>query len=467
MSAHLSEAEAQAIVNRAAILCNEFEKYLFENAYSAGPSAANSKLNFVTHADNYLIAAREAAVIQNKSGTDEKHAELELGVHSAVAAFRASLSGVKGQASSILAPALRILGRFYGFTETDPSEIVDKIYGYFVDTGRRVQSRNLTVGSVSADSNKSGGSNDGSGALYLRSTMSTGDPCDNLWPEKVLFRCTADEHSGATEHREVFSVEGEPSHPDGISVAGSGAVSSVTALTPTNSIALNSSFTSYSGAAGTPTFTNWTAAGGTANIDAESGAGLTYRDSTGESTAVSIKFNADETITQNFNVRNVQMDRGVPYFWHIAYKPGTSSAAGDLKVTIGDTSTSTKAFNGASSTAWQVHTGSIFYTNINKEDPVITIEVDFSSSGHPLYVDDFIFAPMSEFNGLYYALIGGATPFLVGDGFSFTVSEPALASRKGLVNEWLWKAYNKYLPCEASPNASATPNDWIDPTDYS
>ena len=454
--ADITEQEAQSIVNYAAIICNEFEKYCVENEYAAGPSSDESKLNFVTHADNLLVASRKAAEIDG-----EKHAEMEQGVHAAVSALRSSLIGVRGQAASILAQPLRILGRVYGFRETDPSAIIDRIYDYFVDTGRRIQSRGLTVGSVS--NSPASGSNAGNGNLFLRPTMSTGDPCDNLWAESVLFRCEADEHSGASEHRERFSIEGDPAHPDGLTITGSGSKATTTALTPSDSLALNSSFTNYSGAAATPTFTNWTATGGTANVDAETT--ITYRDSTAETTAVSVKFNANDTLTQNFNARGTTLRTDVPYIAHLAYKPSGSGVTANLGVTIGNNSTWTTAVDGSASTAWGVFTQTLFFRNLNKEDPEFTIQVS-SLSGGQLYIDDFIFAPMSSFNGLYYALIGGSTPFLRGDGKTYSITETAIASRKGIVNEWLWKAYNKYLPCEASPSASATPKDWVNPADY-
>jgi len=454
--ADIEEDEAQDIVDAAAILCNEFEKYCTDNAYDTTNRADHSKLNFVDHSNLLIVASRLSAEIGG-----EKHPELEQGIHAAIANWRSSLASIRGQSAAILAQPLRILGRFYGFPESDPSKIIDRIYDYFVDTGRRIQSRGLSVGAVS--NAPASGSNSGNGELYLRSTMSTGDPCDNLWPETVLFRCEADEHSGATEHRERFSIEGDPAHPDGLTVAGSGAKGSTTCMTPSDSLALNSSFTSFSGAAATPTFANWTATGGTSNVDAETS--ITYRDSTGESTPVSVKFNANETLTQAFSVRNITLRTNTPYIMHLAYK-ATSGATGNIGVTIGNNSTWTQAFDGGVSTSWKAFTQSLYFRNLNKEDPTITIAVS-SLSGGQVYIDDFIFAPMSQFNNLYYALIGGETPFLKGDGKAYTISETAIDTRKGLVNEWLWKAYNKYLPCEASPSAGATPMDWVDPTDYS
>ena len=161
-------------------------------------------------------------------------------------------------------------------------------------------------------------------------------------------------------------------------------------------------------------------------------------------------------------MRRIQFDTTIPYLWHIAYKP-TASATGNVTIKIGGDSVKTTAFDGSANSDWQVATNSLFFRNFNEEDPDIEIAVT-SLSGGQVYLDDFIFAPMSEFNGLYYLIVGGEEPFLKGDGFSLTVSQ---SSKVGLVNEWLWKAYNKYLPCEASPNASAVPKDWIDPTDYS
>ena len=193
----LDEQEAQAIVNRAVILLNEYEKYLHLNAYSSGPSSANSKLNFVDHADLLVTAANLADTINGNKQTD-----LQLGIHSSIASFRSGLSGVKSQAASFLAHPIRILGAFYKFTENDPSDILDRIFDYFVDTGRRIKSRGLTVGGIGNDP-ASGSNTTDCGTVHLRSTMSTGDPIDNIWTEKFLWRCISDEHSGAIVH-ELF-----------------------------------------------------------------------------------------------------------------------------------------------------------------------------------------------------------------------------------------------------------------------
>jgi len=460
--ADITEAEARNIVEFAVITVNEFEKYLSE-ANQSVEAATELNQNFEVISNKILQAAQQCSdTFANSDG--KTHTELELPIHNAVASFRSSLVGVKQQASSLIAPALRVLAQFHGFLETDPATIIQKLSQYYRDTGRRIQSRGVSVASTSAG--KVGGtSNTGNGTVYTHTTDEKGDPIDNFWPETVEFRCIADEHSGATEHQERFEIRGEPANPSGLSITGSGNSTTDTAKTPSDSILLNSSFTSYSGS----TFTNWVK-GGSGTVAADTT--TYYRDSTGETTPVAIKFTttSSSTLTQPFSTRRLQLDPNVPYMWHLAYK-ASSTATGNLKVTVGDQGVQTAAFNGASDSDWQVFNRVFWFDNVNKESPNFVITVDsLAGSGTPsLHIDDLIVTPMSTFNNLPYCIFGGSNPFLVND--RFTIDVTAGTAGVGLVNEWLWKAYNSYLPCEASPAAysEGTPSarDWRDPAGYS
>ncbi len=459
----MTEAQARQVVEYAVLILNEYEKYLTECTTNTSPTAVKLQLSFQDHSDNLIEAAQKCEDIGG-----EPHHELEMGIHNALSSFRSGLVGVKAQAAALLAQPLRVLARWHGFIETDPTDIIAKLSEYYIESGRRIQKRGLTVNSP-AKGHVNGTSNTGSGTVYTCSTDENGDPVDNLWPETVEFKCVSDEHSGAVEHNEVFSIEGEPAHATGLKITGSGSTSSTKALTPSDSILLNPSFTAYGSDAANPVFTNWTE-GGSGVITADTSS--YYRDSMGEAAPVSVKFASDATLTQAFSARKLQLNTNTPYYWHLAFLP-SSGATGNLKVKIGAQDERTVAFNGGSGgNVWTVHHERFWFSQVNTESPNVVITVD-SLSGGTLHIDDFIIAPMSSFNNLYYCIIGGQTPFLKEDRMTVQIDNGST----GLVNEWLWKAYNMYLPCEASPGTytegttgsnptSTTARDWKDPSGW-
>ena len=463
MAGHMTEAEARLLVEYAVVILNEYEKYLTEATQTA-VGVGKLKNNFQAHAD-LLIESAQAC--DNIGG--ESHHELELGVHNALSSFRSGLVGVKSQAATLLAQPLRVLARWHGFIETNPTAIIAKLSEYYRESGRRIQKRGLTVNAASAGRVDGSSNTADSGTIYTCSTDENGDPIDNLWPETTEFKCVSDEHSGATEHNEAFTIEGEPAHPAGLKITGSGATSSARAVTPSSSILLNPSFTAYGSSKSAPVFTNWIE-GGSGVIEADTD--TYYRDSMGETAPVSVEFTSDATLTQAFSVRRLQLNTNVPYYWHLAFKP-SSGASGNLSVKIGNQAARTVAFNGGSGgDVWTIHHERFWFSQVNTESPSVVITVA-SLSGGTIHIDDFIMVPMSSFNNLYYCIIGGAKPFLREDRFTITIDDGAT----GLVNEWLWKAFNMYLPCETSPGSytegtsgsnptSTAVRDWIDPAGY-
>ena len=55
--------------------------------------------------------------------------------------------------------------------------------------------------------------------------------------------------------------------------------------------------------------------------------------------------------------------------------------------------------------------------------------------------DDIIIAPFTFFDGGWYALDGGAAPFLLDDEFTF-----ADTNTESVLQQWWWRAFGGYLP---------------------
>jgi hypothetical protein len=62
---------------------------------------------------------------------------------------------------------------------------------------------------------------------------------------------------------------------------------------------------------------------------------------------------------------------------------------------------------------------------------------------------------MTQADGCYYAVVGGSTPFLKEDVFTFTDT----GGTSAIINYWLWRAFGRFLPHNASAGET-----WADPT---
>jgi hypothetical protein len=55
-----------------------------------------------------------------------------------------------------------------------------------------------------------------------------------------------------------------------------------------------------------------------------------------------------------------------------------------------------------------------------------------------IVVDDLVLAPMTNPDGTWWAIVGGATPWLKGDMLTFSGDTQGTAT---ILNYWLWRAY--------------------------
>ncbi len=397
------------------------------------------------------------------------------GILNGWASFRAqvssalSLNTVRAALDSIMLT----YGKFINSPESDPIRIFRKdLYQYFVDNSLTVTERGFTFGTPAA-----GGSNVGDGVVNRLNIDENGFDLDEQTADVKTITCVADEHSGTQEHQEQFEIRGQERNIDFLSLKGGTGqpgdrpVARLTALScrDSQSYIQNPSFTNsalnYTAGLATPTavtdITGWT-------LDSVTGVQLdrniTYRDSEGETNPASLRFNnVNRSAEQNLNVRRAQVrETGIgglgqelePFYVQIAiYRE--SSADGTLTLTFGNVTAAVDVTT-LNDGAWNVHRIAVgqnsFYKAWNKEDPLLKVALASNTTGNIL-IDDVIVAPFQRFDGGYYAIVGGATPFLRDDVFTATDT----VTEVGELQKWFVRGGYGHLP-----STSGAPS-WGDP----
>lgn len=378
----------------------------------------------------------------------------------------AALTGLRAGYSAILSvqtvraaldPQMREYARFIGIPErTDINGILIKLNQNFVDNSKSVEERAFTYGSISA-----GGSNIGDGLVNRLTVDKDSFNIETVTTDAKEFLCTADEHSGAREHQEVFEARGAARNFDNLEVTGSGRIAQISAVSARDTSALvkNPSFSTFTGTAGTPTaLGGWlptTAPADFTNFELvlDSTTGV-YRDGDGATTQYSLKIKtATDGVDQNLNTLNARFNPNVPYYCQVAWnRSAGSGSGGSIELGLGSQTVQVAL---AAQSGWQILrlplTSGLWFQNWNQEDPKVSVKWTTFSSGYVL-IDDFILAPMTQFDGSWFSIVGGETPFLRDDVFTFTDS-----ATESVVQYWLWYAYGLQLPPSGSPT-------WADPT---
>jgi len=362
---------------------------------------------------------------------------------------RTGYAGLIDQAVTVLTPLLRTYGQFMGIPDTDPQAILTRLFERFTDESLTVETRAFTFGSPAAD-----GGNTGTGTVNRLTTDANGQDIENQTADGKTCECISDEHSGASEHEELFLIRGETELRDRIQIAGSGLQGTLKAFSARDSQKLiqNPSFDHIDGSVGSLTsIPGWTPTSALSNFDLNT---AYYRNPFGSSvTPYSLKIVGNDTLSQNFNVRRLTFNPNIPVYLQIAYDSQTGSCDGGLTLHLGGV-TAQVADLSAAGAGWNILRIALdedcWFENWNQEDPTIGIQLSGQSTGYVL-IDDIVFYPMANFDGAWYSIVGSGTPFLRGDKFTWEDTETG-----AIIQRWLMRAYRRYLPHDASPT-------WADP----
>ncbi len=331
-----------------------------------------------------------------------------------------------------------------------PEAFIGRLYRYMYDNSEDVNGRGISFGTPAAAS-----ANVGTGTMYRVTTDAYGFPIESgiLATEAFEAYCDVDQ-LGTSRHEESFTLRGGPASPDGLERKGSGLVTTIRSLSCRDSLLQNAGFAD--GTSGSD-ITSWTVASGSVANTALDTTNV-YRGAEGI-TATSLRLNTSTiSLQQKIHTIGIDFDPSVPYMYRIAWNRSVGTGAGTLAIALGSKSNSVVA---SAQSGWQLLLvvatpgQNNWSRNFYEDDLDITITWTYTS-GYVL-IADAILAPFQRLgNGSFAQVIGGATPFAVGDKFTWT---DTIAS-DSKVQFWLQRGFpGLYLPSQS--DASET---WTDPS---
>jgi hypothetical protein len=384
-----------------------------------------------------------------------------------------------GMARSVLAPLLRnyanVSQQFSSANDgpirtTNPVGILSALYLHFIKQGFNVKSRNITFGTPAA------GSNIGSGSVSRLTVDAYGFPIEACHVEAKQARCVANAQTGTPAGEEVFTFQGNTRLLDQINLpastsaghtnqtGGSGGGRNFAALSGRNSMLANPSFENFAGTSITSltSITSWTVgAEGIANYNLDQT--NYYRTYLGLQNPASVIFLSAGVLSQASNINNIQFSGNNPYYFQVAYNAQIGAATGTLTLTLGQTSVSV---NVSGKIGWQTLKIPLTKmcwsrnfapaTQSATSATLLNMSIQWTGGTGQLRVDEAILAPMFQFDGHWYAILGGQTLFAADNHDTFTWSD-TLAGSDSIIQQWLWRSFGMYLP---STLGSPT---WADP----
>lgn len=357
-------------------------------------------------------------------------------------------------ARQILDPLFANYAKVISIPELDGPAIVRRVYKYMHDNSLTVNSRSINFGAVSA------GSNLGSGTINRLTVDAFGYNIEACHMEAKRAECIQDQNTGGQEHEEIFRFRGAVREIDQIRIAGSGTLLDVAALSSRKSIITNASFSQFGGEIATPDeISGWTIGSNIANFQIDQTNYYRPFGGTADTTPSALMFEASDYIQQDFDVNGIALDPDVPIYAQLAYNRQVGSAAGTLIFTMGNVSVSVTL---AAQTGWNILriplNKMLYPRNFAGLATSVPVKVQFIRTSGTLLVDDLCIAPFVLVDGLWYQVVGGATPFVAGlrDSFSWT---DALNGTDSIIQQWLWRTYGLHLPHNDSGAET-----WTDPT---
>ncbi len=370
-------------------------------------------------------------------------------VTSAVAALRSGLGSqiAPDAVQTILAPGFADILAAINAPERGPLDIAlyrlreYMLLNYFV-----IPSRCFSYGTVTVS-----GSATGTGVINRVTVDEDGFNLECLHSETKTLEVVSDQGQ-VEKHNEIFEVRGAKPEPDVLKVVGSGVVAQIKALSTRDSEALlnNPTFSQIgttaptTGAATAVTastdVTGWVLAPATGLLAAHFKIYIdnAYRDLVGVTQTYSIEFIDDGSVTQTIETqKNAKLDIAAPYWVQVAvYRK--ANATGNLTITFGNTSR-TIAIGGLANAAWTVCSlladKNLYYKNFKKNTMTVAFSMASLAVGQ-VQIDDVICAPCQLVDGIWYAPVGGVTPWAYKDRYTVADTQSTV---RGKMSYWNWR----------------------------
>lgn len=376
--------------------------------------------------------------------------------------FRLRLAAALGGPQPVLTPVFVAFAHHIVQTpERSIQPVLDRIYRYFIDNARTVQSRGFVFDAGEPFSF----TGVGDGQLYRLTEDEEAFDLENQFDDTKTVKCIKDAQTGADRHEEVFEFRGTRSGIDVIDVLGSGIVRrTFKAKSSNDSELLNPSFESFSTAGqpaiGTPytlvagdTITGWTIDGAVTNFQLDRD--VFAKNAAGEATPTGLRFLASDTLRQAFSVNRLALSADAPHLSEV-WVFRESLATGNVTITWGSRSqvfTIASLVNNTWNRLVPDRDQDLWPIRFNLEDADFSIEVDALAVG-TVVIDQVFFGEMDSFDGSWYHLTGGAvTKFQLDDVTSLT---DTIAS-DSKIQQWLWRAFGRYLPHSGAPTLTDPP----------
>lgn len=345
-----------------------------------------------------------------------------------------------------------------GATSTDQAEILSKLIKQMTNDTESVDRSTVSIGSVTA-----GGANVGNGTAITTTTLdgatSPGSGVAGAYAahrlyaglttelcvpsETMRLTCVADSFSdGTASGNEQFSWEGRLATN---AVEGSGLIGTITPVNGETNLAANGNFEDWTDNL-PDTFTLVAGVAGTHIVEESTGANVFNG-------LKSVKYVGDGTVNPELSLSvNTLVTASKRYAVTCRIMADATVAAGDLTIqfegtgyTAGGSEKITVA-HGSLPTSWTLKN---FFVNMPA-----TIPSDFRlvlrwgatpTATKRLWIDDLAIAPVNYGGGLGAIIVRGATPFVRGDVFTFTVAN----DDAGAFQKFFRQAFGVQLPSAA------------------
>ncbi len=412
--------------------------------------------NAVAVLDNHLTQQTIVADIL----TYENSIDSDFGTaqYAGVRGFRALAAGAIGSPLDTISPIVVAYNHHVvDSPEREVQAAFDRVYQFWVDNTKKVQSRGFVFGTPPVFTGT------GTGLLERLVVDENGFPLEAQFPgDTKTVTIISDEQTGAVKHEEVLEFKALARSVDVLAVAGSGALRTFRAFSSNQSDLKNPTFSQFSWTTapvvGTPavgvsgdTLTGWTLADPTlAELDID----LTIKDVQGDTTPTSIRFTGNNTLTQLFSEAPVKLNVNTPY------RPGVwvyreSSADGTLTLTNGGIS---QAFTvtSLSNAAWNWVAfdldKDLWPVNFNATNASFIMAWTGRTTGS-IVLDEVGYWQMLSIDGSWWVASGGVTKFLLDDTLAVTDSVPSDSK----MQNWNWRTLARYLPSAlAAPGTTTT-----------
>lgn len=368
-----------------------------------------------------------------------------------LAKYRSALSGrlTPEAVRAFLTPIYQDLMSAIGETDRGFQRNAVALRDYMQEQSHSVKARDLTFATPAA-----GGSNVGDGNIYRLTVDKDGNELQGGVAEAVTLICVQDQIS-VEEFEEVFEYRGARAGKDFAKLGGSGLkklIASLSAQQAENYLR-NPSFDVYGGATQPVVSTPVTPTATTSVTGWVLGSTADFEVSVDEVArgAPSVTVPKSLVFVDNGNVSQVLQDNVAPRIPRPDDFPvpnllapsleRLTSCDGTLTMRLGSQSrgiTVSGLTNDLPTRQTLDLDSSLYYANWREQDADVRFELASRTTGK-LAIDDVMLTPMVLINGLWYAVIGGPTSWLLDDLFAWTDTEGTRAKMQ------YWSSYRTGL----------------------